>query len=437
MGTQKSPSVEGARDPAVPQSGTQIVSNAKIADRLASFAQLLSTQKESLYKVKAYQRAAAKIRTLSESLDELVRRGFELTSYPGIGVAIDGAIREIVQTGTLQRLEELRSQVSPEVSSISDYPRLDPKRIQRIYKKLAIGSIDELREKLDNGAIEQTLGSKLAQHVRQGITETHAMLLYRAHELCSAVGAFLLETKNVRRIAAVGDYRRRVEVIEELAFIVDALNFDSLLARIERYGGRTPLLNSTRHSGAFALSSGVILRIQAATQRDWGLALIRCTGSKSHLRKLCAVTGSLAALKSEGAFPSEESVYGKFGLSYIEPELREGNDEVQLAARGALPALLTVQDVRGELHAHSTSSDGSNSIEEMAAAAQERGYEYVGITDHSQSLRIAGGVSVADLWKQIRNIDTLNRRLKAIRVLKSAEVDTLDAGTLDYPVHLL
>src|SRR5947207_4976650 len=140
------------------------LSNAEIADRLASLAQLLSAQKENPYKVKAYQRAAARIRTLSESIDELVRDEADLTAYAGIGEAISSAIREIVLTGTLGKLEKLRSQAGPELAGISEHPRLDPKRVLRIYKKLHISSIESLREKLESGEIQESLGARMAQH---------------------------------------------------------------------------------------------------------------------------------------------------------------------------------------------------------------------------------------------------------------------------------
>src|SRR6185437_11178572 len=144
----------------------------------------------------------------------------------------------------------------------------------------------------------------------------------------------------------------------------------------------------------------------------------------------------LAALGSAGSLPTETAVYRKLGLSFIEPELREGHDEVERASQGTLPVLVSIKDIRGELHAHSLSSDGAHSIEQMAAAAQAKGYEYLGITDHSQSLKIARGVSVEDLWKQIRFIDAINGRT-GIRILKSAEVDILADGSLDYPNDLL
>jgi len=413
------------------------LSNAEIADRLASLAQLLSTQKENPYKIKAYQRAAAKVRTLSESVDELVRDESDLTEYAGIGKAISSAIQEIVQTGTLGKLESLRSQASPELASISAHPRLDPKRVLRIYKKLGISSVEALREQLESGEIEKKLGLRMAQHVRQGLTETHAMLLYKTDDLRIAVEDYLLARCGVRRAEAAGDYRRRVEVIEELGFMVEADDLPMVVSKLERYGGGTPLISSSNNSALFALSSGISLRIQLASQKDWGLSFIACTGSKTHLQKLTAVTGSLKSLKAKGPFRTETDVYRKFGLTFIEPELREGHDEVERSLQGTLPVLVTVNDIRGELHAHSTSSDGSHSIEQMASAARATGYEYIGITDHSQSLKIARGVSVEDLRKQIRFIDRLNERLSGIRILKASELDILADGSLDYPDDLL
>jgi DNA polymerase (family X) len=414
-----------------------ILSNADIADRLASLAQLLSAQKENPYKVKAYQRAAAKVRTLSESIDDLVRNNEDLTQYAGIGDAIGSAIREIVLTGTLGKLEKLRSTASPEIAGISAHPRLDPKRVLRIYKKLHISSVEALREMLENGEIEKQMGPRMAQHVRQGLTETHAMLLYRADDLRDAVEEFLIDKCRVKNAEIVGDYRRRVEVIEEMAFLVDTDDFPAVVSKLERYGGRTPLVTSSKDEALFALSSGILLRVELANKKDWGLSLIESTGSKAHLRELAAVTGPLKSLKAKGPFPTESALYKKFGLALIEPELREGHGEVERALQGALPVLVTVKDIRGELHAHSTSSDGVHSIEQMAAAAKKKGYEYIGITDHSQSLKIAGGVPAEDLWKQIRFIDKLNERLHGIRILKSAEVDILADGALDYPDDLL
>jgi DNA polymerase (family 10) len=157
----------------------------------------------------------------------------------------------------------------------------------------------------------------------------------------------------------------------------------------------------------------------------------------AHLRKLTQVTGTFVKAGARGPFPHEQGFYNAFGLSFIPPELREGHTEVDDARNDATPVLVSLADIRGELHAHSLSSDGSNSIEQMAVAACERRYSDLGITDHSQTLKIARGVTVADMWEQIRFIDALNGRLPGIRVLKSAEVDILSDGSLDYPDALL
>jgi DNA polymerase (family 10) len=416
---------------------SNVLSNADIADRLASLAQLMAAGKENSYKVKAYQRAAARIRTFAESIPDLVREDADLTAFPAIGDAIAAAVREIVMTGTLAKLERLRAGASPELAGINQYPRLDPKRVLRVYKTLGIASVEDLKKKLDAGEIEKVFGLRLAQHVRQGLTKTHAMLLYRADDLRSSIEEFLLARCGVRRAEVAGDYRRRVEIVEELTFVIETEHFPRTIEYFGRFGGLTPLVTANEREAVFAVSAGILVRLHRAAQDEWGLILVACTGSKAHLEKLSSVTGPFKDLRTAGPWPSEAMFYETVGLAFIEPELREGYDEVDRAASGTLPRLVTVDDIKGELHAHSTSSDGAHSIEQMAGAAQQRGYEYIGITDHSQSLKIARGVSVDDLWAQIRFIEKLNNKLRRFRILKSSEVDILADGSLDYPNHLL
>jgi len=409
-----------------------VLSNAEIADRLASLAQLLSVQKENPYKIRAYQRAAARIRTLPESLDEIVHSGEDLTRYTGIGDAIADAIREIVTTGALARLESLRAEAAPAVADLNHYPRLDPKRVLRIYKKLGLHSVDELRARLESGDIEATFGSRMAQHLREGLTDARTLLLYKADDLRAAVEEYLLTRCRARRAEVAGAYRRRVEVVDDLLFVVETGDFPALIAQFERYGGHTPLVSSTEDHAVFSLPAGIPLRIQLATPSDWGSLMISSTGSEAHLQSLTSTTGPINA-----AFPSEEAFYRQFDLEYIPPELREGYDEVERASAHALPRLVTPVDIRGELHAHTTASDGGDSIEAMAGAAQALGYEYLGITDHSRSLTIARGVSIDNLRAQIRYIDDWNGRFPGFHILKSSEVDILADGSLDYPDEIL
>ena len=300
------------------------LSNAEIADRLAGLAQLLSTQKEHPYKVKAYHRAAARIRSLSDSLDELVREDADLTQFPGIGEAIASAIREIVLTGKLRKLETLRGQAAPEIARLADYPRLDPKRVLRVYKKLGISSIESLREKLESGEIESVLGLRMAQHIRPGLSEAHAMLLYRAYDLRDAVEEFLLAKCAVKAVQIVGACRRRVEVIDEIVFVIGTDDFPAVIRRMQRYGGRTTLLASSSDSAVFALAAGITLRLRLCSARAWGLCLVTETGSEAHLKKLEAVTGRLTSLPGKPAFTTETAFYRNFGLAYMSRNCAKG-----------------------------------------------------------------------------------------------------------------
>ena len=273
---------------------TTVLSNAEIADRLASLGQLLSTQKENPYKVKAYRRAAAHIRNLPESLDEMVRREEDLTQFAGIGAAIASAIREIVNTGTLTKLERLRGEATPAVAELSAHPRLDPRRVMRVYKKLNISSLSELRQRIESGEVEKVFGNRMAQHIQQGLTETHAMLLYRADDLRELIEEYLLRACHVSRAEAAGDYRRRVEVIEELVFVIETDDFPMVVERMQRYGGRTPLVEGARTMRPSLSPQEFLLRLQLAADKDWGFHMAACTGSKAHLKKLVARNGTVA-----------------------------------------------------------------------------------------------------------------------------------------------
>ena len=408
-------------------------SNAAIADKLLELAQFLAEHKGNAFKVKAYRRAARTLRNLGESFDELVQTEADLTQYPGIGPAIASAIQEIVRTGTLRQVEALRSQATPERVALSEYPHLDSKRVLRIFKKLKISGIAELREALNSGEIAQKMGARTAQYVRQGLSESGEILLYEADRVVAAVETFLLDRCRVTRAEAVGDYRRRVELISELEFLIETTDFAQVCKRLEEYGGGAGAIRVSRDHAEFQLPSGISLTVRQAINENWGGALIESTGSAKHLRQLARAGCDF----KHAHYPDESDAYRACGLSFIQPELREGRDEIKLAQRNMPPDLVIESQIRGELHAHSTASDGRNTIGQMAAAARARGYEYIGITDHSQSLKIAHGLTEQQLWDQIREIDQWNERLDGIRVLKSAEVDILIDGTLDYPDELL
>lgn len=422
-----------------------VLSNAQIADQLAALAQLLAAEKENPFKIKAYRRAAETIRNLGDSVDELVRSGADLTAYAGIGKGISSALQEIVHRGALQTLESLRAKVPAEMAELSDYPRLDRRRVQRMYRQLGISSIAQLREKLESGALA-ALGARTEQHVRQGLGTSSAMLLYDADDLVASVGEYLAKRCGVARAEPTGDWRRRVETIAGLSFLIETDEFGKVVEKMTNFGGRSELVAAPggKHASSravFRLPNGMLLTLEQCPSAKWGLGLIVTTGSEEHVRKLAAIKSASNPLTKARSgkvhCTSEGGVYDALGLALIPPEMREGAGEIELARQRRLPRLIELKDLRGELHAHSTSSDGAHSIEQMASAAQKRGYEYLGITDHSQSLKIAGGVSEEKLWEQIRRIDRLNAKLAGFRILKAAEVDILADGKLDYSDELL
>lgn len=412
------------------------LSNAEIARRLVEVAQLLRAKGENPFKVRAYRRAAETIAGLSESIDRMVRAGANVTRFPGIGKGIAAALREIVFSGALGQLELLLASSPPEVAALNDYPRLDPQRVRRVFKRLKISTVPELKEKLAAGLIGTAFGARMEEHFRQAFREHHQILLHDADQLAGRVRRYLTARCGVRRAEIAGEIRRRVEVVGELSFLVDAPDFDATVDRLRQFGGGIDLIDRSAHDATFQFPGTVLLTIHAAKPRQWGVSLLTATGSSAHVEELEA-HGWDRVLHARTPHLDETAAYRAMNLPWIPPELREGRGEVKLAARGALPDLVELADIRGELHVHTTSSDGAHSIEDMAAAAKARGFAYLGITDHSQSLRIARGVAIADLWTQIRRIDTLNAKLSDFRILKSAEVDILADGSLDYPDDLL
>lgn len=413
--------------PVLPRS----LSNPEIAHRLVAYAQMLQSQGENPFKVRAYRRAAATIKGLRESVDQLARSEADLTRFPGIGKGIAGAVREIVRSGTLGQLKLSLTDAPPEVAVVNEYPRLDPQRVAQVFKRLGIATLPELKRQFEAGAIRAALGPRMEDYFRNAFRDSTLILLDDADVLAAEIKDYLLARCGVTRVEYAGDLRRRVEAVSAIAFVVETNDFSALLARFAKFRGGIDLIETANRDATFQLPGSVMVTLQAATAVNWGTALVVATGSAAHVEELEKV-GALSRRAR-----TEEAAYTSVGLAWVPPELREGRGEVALAARRELPVLVELGDIRGDLHMHTVASDGIDTIEAMAGAARARGYEYVGITEHSQSLKIARGVSIAALWTQIRRIDKLNGKGRGIRILKSAEVDILADGALDYPDDLL
>lgn len=413
--------------------------NAEIAELLRRYAATLVLEGVDRFKVKAYRKAADTLESLETDVARLVSQGEDLKQLPGIGQAISQKIEEIVRSGKLPQLERSISRLKPELVELANHPALDPKKVQRVYKKLGINSLAELRERLARGEIRQVFGPRIDFHIRHGLDERPRALLWSIENVAARIDAYLAGRAEVARFSRAGSLRRKQDTVADLNYLVSGGSAKKIFDAFARYPAVRERVDIDKHHARFQLSSGIAVQLTWTAEKDWGLALIQATGSMAHLEALDAhakrAKRSLKArslANSAGSATDESRVYASLGLKFIEPELREGRGEVEAAANGSLPELIDLDDLRGDLHMHTTASDGANTLEEMVEAAQARGYEYIAITDHSQSLKITNGLTERRLMEQVEAIDRLNARLKKFTILKSAEVDILEDGRLDY-----
>jgi DNA polymerase (family X) len=415
--------------------------NAQVADLLRRYATTLQLEGVDRFKVKAYKRAADTLERTGTDVSQLIRSGESLESLPGVGKAISAKIQEIVKTGRLPQLDKAISKLSPELLELAAKPLLDPKQVLRVYKKLKINSLKQLEARLESGEIRNVLGNRVEFHIRRGLDDRPRTLLWDVQSFARQFESYLENVPEVTRAEVTGSVRRNQDTVGDLNFLIAGKSAGAIFKRIGEHSAILSGEKLGRSEIRFALSSGRIVTLRYTPLKEWGLTQVLATGSAAHVEELRGYFARLRrhlTAKSLGKnAASEEAVYARAGLQYIEPELREGKGEIIAAAAGQLPALVRLADIYGDLHMHTTASDGANSIEEMAEAAQARGYKYIAITDHSQSLKITNGLDPRRLRAQHKAIDKLNNRLKTITVLKSAEVDILEDGRLDYPNSVL
>ncbi len=428
--------------------------NSEVARIFDEYADLLEIHGANEYRVRAYRTASRNISYLSHNLSDMIRQGEDLTKLPGIADDLAGKITEIVKTGHLSALEELKKTIPEELRKITRIAGLGPKRAYRLYYGLGISSIRELEKAAREGNIKELpgFGIKLEQAIlddieRRGkLREGRRVLYSAAEEIVQPLLAYLWDAKGVKGVEVAGSYRRGVETVGDLDILItsekvsDAVDHFTSYDEVERVIAR----GTTRSS--VILRGGLQVDLRVVPEESYGAALHYFTGSKAHsiaIRK----RGVRRRLKinEDGVFTrdqliagrTEEEVYARVDLPYIEPELRENRGEIEAALRNNLPDLITLNDIRGDLHSHTNLTDGHSSLEEMALAAKKRGYEYLAITEHSKRLTVAHGLNKARLAEQIERIDSLNNQLNGIIVLKSIEVDILEDGSLDLPDDIL
>ncbi len=431
------------------------IHNNDVVDIFDEVADLLEIRNDNPFRVRAYRNAARTVAGLSRSVAELAVEEKGLDGLPGIGKELSEKIRTIVKTGKLPFLEDLKKELPGGLSTLMKVRGLGPKKVAALYEKLKVASLDDLKKAAAAGKIRELPGfsvkteqALLEELGRTKITEhgPERFKLAVTEQFVTPLFADLKKAKGVEEIAVAGSFRRRAETVGDVDILIAAENSTAVMDTFAHYDDVQKVLAEGETKASVVLRGGLQVDLRVVPLASFGAALHYFTGSKAHniavrlmgvKRKLKINEYGVFRGKKMIAGRTEEEVYKSVGLPYIEPELREDRGELQAAAKGMLPHLVQLSDIRGDLHAHTKASDGRYSATEMAEAAKKRGYEYLAITDHSKHVTIAHGLDAARLAKAIKEIDKVNAKLEGITLLKSIELDILTDGSLDLPDSIL
>lgn len=400
-----------------------------VASLLREYAQRTALRGGNPYRAKAYSRAADSLAALAVPLDELIAED-RLTEIPGVGDAIADIITKLHKTGSHPSLEKLRKEIPAGVLEMLAVPGLRPEKVLRLHKDLGIGSLSELETAAKDDRIKKTKGlgaalqTKILRNLAIAKSGEGRLHLHRAAALLAHAKDSIRKSRpELKRVTIAGDFRRGCELVGDLAIVAEAAKPDKT---------STPSADG--------------LQIRVSDSKHFGAALLFATGSAGHIEQLQALAaesglrlGADGLHKGRMLIAGEEAeIYRALGLPFIDPELREGRGEIEAALKGKLPKLVTDQDLHGILHCHTDASDGIETLETMAKATRQRGFEYFGVADHSKSAHYAGGLSLEEIAQQHREADRLNKRFgKDFRILKGIESDILADGSLDYDDDVL
>ena len=429
------------------------MTNQQVTSVFSDIAAMMEIEGENPFKVRAYERASLIVSSLSEDLTAIRQRG-ELQKIPGIGSGIASKIEQILDSGTCDLYEELKGKIPTSVLQMLRIPEVGPKTAALLHKQLGIQSVEALEEAARSGKLRAVkgFGEKTEQNILKGIARLreHASRfpLAIAHPHALGIVKALKDSCPIDQIEVAGSLRRMRETVGDIDILVtssqpqavmDCFTALPVVAEVAAKG-------DTKSSVVTDIGAQVDLRVVEPS--SFGAALQYFTGSKAHNVKLrdLAVRKGLK-LNEYGVFRAksnrrlggarEQEMYSALGIPLMPPEMREDMGEIELALEGALPSLVTLKDIKGDLQAHTTESDGHNSLEQMVEAARQRGYQYLLITDHSKSSAYAGGLTLERLRKQVKQIRALNQKVRGITVLAGTEVDIKTDGSLDFPDELL
>lgn len=417
-------------------------------------ADLLELGEENQFRIRAYQKAAHNIESFSENLESLYKKGglSALEEIPGIGKGISEHIEEMIRTGKLKEREDLLKKFPESLIELMAVPGIGPKTAILLHKKMKIDSIDKLEKAAKEGRLEKLPGirAKKIQNILAGI-ELKKRNIGRfsigvALPYAEALVASLRKLKEVDKIVPCGSLRRAQETIGDIDILVTSENPGKVMDAFVRFSQVDKVIAKGETKTSVLLKNGMQADLRVVEPKSFGAAVYYFTGSKQHniqVREMAVKKGlkineyGVYRGKKKIGGSEENDVFKILGLSYIPPEIREARGEIEAAKKGDVPVLVELKDIRGDLHLHTKATDGSNTIEEMAAAAKKLGYEYIAITDHTKSTRVAGGLTEKEALAHLKKIDQANKNTAGIKIIRGMEVDILPDGSMDYPDSIL
>jgi DNA polymerase (family 10) len=434
----------------------------RVIEILDEIGTLLELTGENPFRSRAYHNGAQVVGGLTDDLDELILQG-SLTSIKGIGQGLADTITELMQTGKTKMHEELRAKIPSGVLEMLHIQGLGPRKIKTLYEKLNITSIAALREACEKQRLRSLdgFGSKTEENILKNISHLERSsdkhLYPQAQESAGKIVAMLKQIKGVKQCNYAGSLRRRKEIIGDIDILISASDQvrKVILSAFTKHEDVESIVATGDTKATVILKNGIQCDLRIVSEAEYPFTLNYFTGSKEHnveMRSLARTQGlslneygftrideskSAKADKKNPHCTNEEEIYKTLGLHYIPPELRENNGEIEFARKHVIPKLIELSDLRGTFHCHTTDSDGLNSLDQMTAAAQNLGWQYIGFADHSQVAAYAGGMSPVKVRAQMKRIDRMNEQNKNFHVFKGVECDILSNGSMDYNDTLL
>ena len=427
------------------------MTNQQVAAFMRRIADTLDIKGEIVYKVRAYRRAADNIEAMKRNIGEIWWQG-ELRQVPGVGEALEKKLDEWLRTGRLEYYEKLRKEVPDGVVALLDIPDVGPKTVRLLWRELGVADIEDVERAARQGKLRELsgLGKHSERRILQGIEwlkrSGDRIPLTVAWPIAQELVLILRRKLGIETVELVGSLRRMEDMVGDIDMMAtcdDPARATSALVALPMIA---EVVTHSPMECKVRLDDGLLVHLLAYRPERYGSLLQYCTGSKAHNVALRELAQQKGLSLSENGFKrgeeqilcrTEEQVYATLGLPWIPPELREDRGEVQAAEAGALPGLLELGHIRGDLHSHTTWSDGTGTLAEMAEAAMARGYEYLVISDHTHSLGVARGLNVPELRAQNAEITRLNAEFSGFRLLHGAEVEVRADGALDYPDDVL